>query len=57
MCALAGKRDVHIDLKLDLHESLRQAMPKNMLRLDQAALQVTVVSSSNPPLTAVIMIT
>ena len=53
--AVAVKRDVHIDLKLDLHESLRQAMPECMLSLSLIALQVTVISLCISPLSAVVI--
>ena len=52
---MAGKRDVHIDLKLDLHESQRQGMPESMLNLDQAALQVTDVSLYTPSLSGTVI--
>ena len=44
---------MHIDLKLDLHESLRQAMPMDLSGISQAALQVSVISMSAMILTAI----
>ena len=40
---------MHIDLKLDLHESLRHAMPTDLLAVSQAALQVTTSQSLQYP--------
>ena len=43
---------MHIDLKLDLHKSLRQAMPMDLLGISQAALQVSVISIPATTLTS-----
>ena len=43
--AAGGKNGVRIDRKLDLHDSLRQAMPHDLLNISQAALQVTALIS------------